>query len=471
LFVTGLNQTILYRNRGDGTFEDVTARAGVSSSRWTTASGFSDLDGDGDLDLVVVTYLQADPEDVPECRDRSGNRIHCRPEQFPAQFDQLFRNNGDGTFTDISREAGIEIPEGRGLGLAIADLDGDGRLDLFVANDGTANFLFRNCGGLRFEEVALSAGVAYDGSGQPTASMGVVADDLNGDGRIDLFHTNFINQNNTLRWNLGGGQFADGTLAANLAAPSRSKTGFGTVAFDVNNDGYLDLFVANGHTDDQPWFDTPMAQTPQLFLGREHGRFELAVNEASSYFARPVVGRGVAAGDLDNDGRVDLVVVHRDAPAALLRNVTPSGHWLGLRLQGTRSGRCPVGARVVCRAGGRSWVRWVTSGTSYLSFSDPRLWFGLGSAQRAESLEVHWPSGNVQSWSNLPADRILDLREGDNPAGLAVGPGTSVTTRPSDQRGRDDCASEPRKCNPASTNSTIKPPAERIAPIRKDSGS
>ena len=341
LFVTGLNQTVLYRNRGDGTFADVTAQAGVASSRWTTAAGFGDLDGDGDLDLVVVTYVEADPEDVVECRDKSGRLIHCQPERFPAQLDHLFRNNGDGTFSDVSREAGIEVPEGRGLGLAIADLDGDGRLDLFVANDGTANFLFRNRGGLRFEEVGLTAGVAYDAMGQPTASMGVVAEDLNDDGRIDLFHTNFINQSSTLRWNLGGCLFTDATLAANLAAPSRSQTGFGTVALDVDNDGTLELFVANGHTDDQPWFNTPMAQTPQLFLGRDHGRFELASPEGSPYLARPVVGRGVAAGDLDNDGRVDLVVVHRDAPAALLHNDTRGGHWLGLRLRGTRSGRSP----------------------------------------------------------------------------------------------------------------------------------
>jgi thioredoxin-like negative regulator of GroEL len=415
LFLTGLNQTVLYRNKGNGTFEDVTVRAGVCSTRWTTAAGFGDLDADGDLDLMVVTYVEADPEVALECRDRLGRLIHCQPERFPAQLDHLYRNNGDGTFTDVSREAGMEVAEGRGLGLAIADFDEDGRLDLFVANDGTANFLFRNLGGLRFEEVALTSGVAYDGAGQPTASMGVVCEDLNGDGRIDLFHTNFINQSDTLRWNLGGGKFADGTLAANLAAPSRAMTGFGTVALDVDNDGTLDLFVANGHTDDQPWFNTPMAQPPQLFLGRGRGRFELAGAEVSPILSQPVVGRGVAAGDLDNDGRIDLVVVHRDAPAGVIRNVTPGGHWLGLRLRGTRSGETPIGARVVCRAGGRSIVRWLTSGTSYLSSSDPRLWFGLGPARKVEHLEVRWPSGRLQAWSDVLADRILELREGDEP--------------------------------------------------------
>jgi len=253
-----------------------------------------------------------------------------------------------------------------------------------------------------------------------------VADDLNGDGRIDLFHTNFINQTNTVRWNLGGGLFSDGTLASNLAAPSRSRTGFGAVACDVDNDGHLDLFVANGHTDDQPWFNTPMAQTAQLFLGRERGRFDLAGLEVAPYFSRPVVGRGVAAGDLDNDGRVDLVVVHRDAPAALLRNRTEGGHWLGLRLRGTRSGRSPVGACVTCWAGGRASVRWLTSGTGYLSSSDPRLWFGLGPARSVERLEVRWPSGKVQAWPDLTADRILDIREGDAPACLITRPRTGA---------------------------------------------
>jgi tetratricopeptide (TPR) repeat protein len=415
LFVTGLEGTILYRNRGDGTFEDVTARAGVFTSRWSTAAGFGDLDADGDLDLMVVTYVAADPRDPLECRDRAGRLIHCQPDRFPAQHDHLFRNNGDGTFTDVSREAGIEVPEGKGLGLAIADLDGDRKLDLFVANDGVPNFLFRNLGGLRFEEVGLASGVAYNGSGLPTASMGVVAEDLNGDGLIDLFHVNFIEQTSTLRWNLGGGQFTDGTLAANLAAASRSKTGFGTVAVDVDNDGRLDLFVANGHTDDQPWFQVPMAQTPQLFMGLPGGRFAPAVSSQFPYLTRPVVGRGVAAGDLDNDGRVDLVVVHRDVPAALLRNTTSAGHCLVLNLRGTRSGTTPVGARVVCQVGDRVMARWLTSGTSYLSCSDRRLAFGLGAAVKADRVEIRWPSGRSQSWTDVAADRVLDVREGSEP--------------------------------------------------------
>lgn len=414
LFVTGLSGTILYRNRGDGTFEDLTTRAGVHSARWSTAAGFADLDMDSDLDLYVVTYLDADPRDGLECRDRSGRLIHCQPERFAAQRDHLFQNNGDGTFTDVSREAGIDQSEGRGLGLAIADFDGDDRLDIFVANDGTANHLFRNLGGLRFEDVAITAGAAYDAMGQPTASMGVVADDLNADGNIDLLHTNFINQGSTLRWNGGQGFFVDGSLAANLAVPSRSRTGWGVAAADFENDGDLDLFVANGHVDDQPWLNTPMAQLPQLFVADDTGRYQEAGAEASPYLTRRVTGRGLAAGDLDHDGRMDLVIVHRDGPAAILHNQSNGGHWLGVQLRSKQYATRPIGARVTCQAGGRSMVRWITSGTSYLASSDPRIFFGLASSAMVEELKVRWPSGREQSWSNLAADRIIELGEGSD---------------------------------------------------------
>jgi tetratricopeptide (TPR) repeat protein len=412
LFVTGLNQTILYRNRGDGTFEDVTSSAGVTSDRWTTAAGFGDLDGDGDLDLVVITYVQIRQDDAALCRDHSGRRIHCTPARYAAQSDLLYRNNGDGTFTEVSRAAGFVAPNGRGLGLAIADFDGDGKLDIFVANDASPNFLFRNLGGFQFEEIGETAGVAVNGSGRATASMGVVADDLDGDGRIDLFITNLVNESSTFFRNLGGGLFLDATLGAGLDAPSRPKTGFGTAAIDADNDGRLDLFVANGHVDHRPWANSPMAQTALFFWGRDRGRFDLAGRAGSAYFAQPFVGRGVAAGDLNNDGQVDLVVVHRDAPGALLFNRSRGGHWLGLRLRGTRAGRSPVGTQVTCHTNGRSMVRWLTSGTGYLSAHDPRIWFGLGIVGEVERIEVKWPSGRVQSWRNLTADRILEIEEG-----------------------------------------------------------
>jgi hypothetical protein len=419
LFVTGYGSTVLYRNDGDGTFTDVTESAGVGSDRWSTAAGFADLDGDGDLDLVVVTYVDADPLTAPDCKDSSGRPIHCPPGRFPAQFDLLFRNDGDGTFTDVSAEAGLEVPDGRGLGLAIADLDGDGRLDLFVANDAVPDFLLLNRGGLRFEEVGVASGVAFDGAGRATASMGVVSDDLDGDSLIDLYHTNFRNEPDTLLRNLGGGQFADATAGSGLEAPSLAVTGFGACAFDGDNDGTLDLFVANGHVDDQPWVGVPMAQLPHWYTGLGGGRYAMASpGAAGPPFARPVVGRGAAAGDLDNDGRVDLVVVHRDSPASLLRNVTPDpGHWLGVRLIGSASGPTPVGARVSCRAGGRTITRWLTAGTSYLSSSDPRLWFGLGPAEEVDGLEIRWPSGAVETFAGLAAGQIFEFREPGDPAG------------------------------------------------------
>ncbi len=416
LFVTGFKGTILYRNRGDGTFEDVTAAAGVFTDAWSTAAGFGDLDGDGDLDLVVVTYVDVAQDDTRKCQDNVGRPIHCTPAVYAPQADLMYRNNGDGTFTEVSQAAGFVDTGGRGLGLAIADLDDDGKLDVFVANDATPNFLFRNRGGWRFEEIGIESGVGTNGSGRATASMGVVADDLDGDGRIDLFITNLVNESNTFFRNLGGLQFVDATLGAGLDAPSRPRTGFGDAALDADNDGRLDLFVANGHVDHRPWANSPMAQTPHFFWGRDRGRFALAgrAQSASDYFNRAVVGRGVAAGDLNNDGRADLVVVHRDAPAALLWNRAKGGHWLALHLRGTRSGRTPVGARVTCHVGGRTIVRRLTSGTGYLSAHDPRLWFGLGSAAQVDRLEIRWPSGAIQSWTDLAADRILRVEE-ENP--------------------------------------------------------
>ena len=413
LFVTGLYRTILYRNEGDGTFRDVTALADVGSTRWTTAAGFADLDADGDPDLVAVTYVEADMDHVTDCRDSLGKPMHCPPGHFPPQVDHLFRNNGDGTFTDVAKEAGLDVPNGPGLGLAIADLDEDGKLDLFVANDAAPNFFFRNLGGLKFEEAGAASGLAYDGTGRATASMGVVAEDLDGDGRVDVFHTNFLNESDTLHRNLGGGQFDDATARAGLDGPGRPTTSFGTAALDADNDGLPDLVVANGHVDDRPWIGHPMAQPPQYFRNVDGVRYAEAPASAFPYLAHPVVGRGLAMGDLDNDGRVDLVVVHRDAPVSILRNTTVgAGHWIGLRLRDAR-GQHPVGARITATAAGRKITRFVTSGTSYLSGNDERVWLGMGDAATLDSLAVDWPSGRSQSWQRVTGGRVVEIREGD----------------------------------------------------------
>ena len=351
LFVTGLGSTLLYRNNGDGTFTDVTAKAGVGSTRWCTAAGFGDLDGDGDLDLVVVTYVEADPRHSPDCHGALGHPIHCPPGKFPAQFDHLFRNNGDGTFTDVSREAGLEVPDGRGLGLAIADLDGDGRLDLFVANDAVPNFLFLNRGGLRFEETATAAGAAYDGNGNATASMGVVADDLDGDGRLDLFHTNFRNEGNTFLRNLGGGLFADASARAGLDAPSRPMTGFGAAALDADNDGRLDLFVANGHVDDQPWVRQPMAQRPPLVHRPRRRPLPTRPRPPTSppISPRPSSAEAWPRATSTTTGASTWSSSTATPPPPCSTTPAPAATGSALRLVGTTSSRTPIGARATCR--------------------------------------------------------------------------------------------------------------------------
>lgn len=412
LFVTGLDRTILYRNNGDGTFTDVTSEAGVFSALWTTAAGFADLDRDGDLDLYVATYVSGGA-DVKACKDHAGYPIHCSPGQYAAQPDLLFRNNGDGTFTDVSELSGIAgAPNGRGLGLALADLDADGLLDIYVANDASADFHFRNLGALRFEEIGAESGLAYDGAGHPTASMGVVADDLDGDGQIDLFHTNFLNEANTLATNLGSGQFMDATLAAGLAAPSLSKTGFGAAALDADLDGRLDLFVANGHVDDQPWVNSPMAQTPQFFRASTAGRFKLLDATAFAYLSRPVVGRGLAMGDLDNDGRVDLLVVHRGRPVSLLRNISDPARWISFLPRSEGNKGTPIGTQVTIEAGGRRQTRWLTSGTGYLSSHEQRIHFGLGTSPVVDRAEIRWPDGTSQVLGPLAANHFYRVWPG-----------------------------------------------------------
>ena len=421
LFVTGYGLTILYKNRGDGTFEDVTSEAGVGCNLWTTASAFADLDGDGDLDLMGVTYVDAPLEGAEACVDQLNHPIHCSPGKFPAQADKLWENVGDGKFRDISQLSGIEKPEnGRGLGLAVADLDQDGRLDLFVANDASPNFYFHNEGELKFREMAVEAGLAVDGAGRATASMGVVADDLNEDGLIDLFHTNFINEPNTFHKNFGGGFFVDSTLSANLSASSLSKTGFGASSFDADHDGHVDLFVTNGHLDDEPWIQTPMAQVPLFYRGLGLGKFQLIPEKTMPYLSRPTVGRGMASGDLNNDGFVDMVIVERDRPVRVLMNRTKNqNRWLGLDLK-DRHGHSPVGAKVtVKKRDQKPQVRWVVAGTSYLSSHETRLVIGFGASEVPESVvvEVEWPGTGGQK------------SEKQNLSGIELGKYTTVKAK------------------------------------------
>lgn len=406
LFVTGWRDQRLYRNKGDGRFEDVTERARVASDLWSTSAAFADLDRDGDLDLYVANYLDYDPARSPFCSAPDGRRDYCGPEDFPAQPDRLYRNNGDGTFADVSAEAGIGLPEGRGLGVLIADLVGDAGLDIFVANDGTACRLFENRGGLRFEDVGLAAGVAFDGQGRPLAGMGVASGDLDGDGRLDLVVSNFLDRSTVAFQSRGDGTFADTSALLGLTTATRRALGFGITLEDFDADGRLDLVQVNGHVLDRARLGAPFAMRPTLLhnVGR---RFEEISDRAGPWFARPILGRGLAVGDLDRDGRPDVVVNSLDAPAAILRNVTRGGRRLILELVGPS-----VGARVRATSGGRTLAKDVVGGGSYLSASDRRIFIGVGTTRRVERLEITWPSGRVESWSDLETDRLQRLVEG-----------------------------------------------------------
>ena len=337
LFVTRWRSYALYRNRGDGTFEDVTERAGLAGDRdWPTSAAFADLDNDGDLDLYVCHYLAWDEDDPRTCADPKDPTVYnCSPRDFEALPDHVFRNDG-GRFVDVTAEAGIVDRDGRGLGVVAADLDDDGRVDLYVANDMTANFLFRNRGGFRFEEAAMAAGAAANANGGYQAGMGVACGDLDGDGRPDLAVTNFFGESTTFFRNLGGGAFGDHTAAIGLAAPSRYLLGFGVVFLDANDDGRLDLMTANGHVHDgRPQF--PFAMPAQLLIGGAGGRLTDVSSEAGPPFQVLRMGRGLASGDLDNDGRVDALLLGQNEPLAYFHNRTEAaGHSVTFALEGRR---------------------------------------------------------------------------------------------------------------------------------------
>jgi tetratricopeptide (TPR) repeat protein len=415
LFITRWRSYALYRNRGDGSFEDVTARAGLGGDRdWPTSAAFADLDGDGDLDLYVCHYLKWDENDPRTCVDSQDPTIYnCSPLDFEALPDHLFRNDG-GRFVDVTRDAGIEDRNGRGLGVVAADVDGDGKIDVFVANDLTANYLFRNLGSLRFEEAGLSAGVAGNASGAYQAGMGVACGDLDGDGLPDLAVTNFYNESTSFFRNLGQGIFSESAAAIGLAGPSRYLLGFGIVFLDADNDGWLDVLTANGHVyDGRPQFPWQMP----LQLLRNEGGPRVRLADVSAHAGPPFqalrMGRGLASGDLDNDGRIDALVVSQDQPMAYLHNRSAPHHFVTLDLEGTASGRDAVGARVTVRAGGRNRVSLRAGGGSFQSASDPRLRFGLETAGEIEGIEIRWPSGRVDRYAGPPVDSAYLLREGD----------------------------------------------------------
>ncbi|QEH35153.1 FG-GAP repeat protein [Aquisphaera giovannonii] len=424
LFITRWWSYALYRNRGDGTFEDATERAGLGGHRdWPTSAAFADLDGDGDLDLYVAHYALWDPKTAPPCQHpRDPKRfMYCGPRMWQAMPDHLFRNDG-GRFADVSAEAGITAADadGRGLGVLATDLNGDGKVDLFVADDLTANLLFRNEGGLRFTECAMTSGVAANADGGYLSGMGIGCADLDGDGLVDLAVTNFYGESTTFYRNLGEGQFADETRGFGFSTATRYLLGFGTSFLDANNDGVPDLVTANGHVNDlRP--SVPYAMPASLLLGKPGGHVVDASSRAGEPFGVLRVGRGLAAGDLDNDGRPDFLTINEQTPVAYFHNEGPAGHWITIRLEGTKSNRDAVGAVVtLTTAEGRRMVAHRFGGGSFLSANDARLHFGLGASAtppgRAASIEVRWPSGLVEHVADLAADSAYLVREGEGKA-------------------------------------------------------
>jgi tetratricopeptide (TPR) repeat protein len=413
LFITRWRGYALYHNKGDRTFEDVTEAAGLGGARdWPTSAAFADLDGDGDLDLYVCHYLEWDSDHPRPCTNPLRRvPVYCGPTFFRRTADHVLRNDG-GRFVDVSAEAGFNDPHGQGLGVVACDFDEDGRVDVFVANDQSANYLFRNLGDFRFEEVGESSGVASSADGAYLASMGVACGDVDGDGQPDLAVTEFYNEGTILFHNLGGMVFADHSRPAGLTTATRYMLGFGAAFLDADADGRLDLVQANGHVDDFSPAE-PYQMPAQLLAGRPGGRFVDVTASAGPPWQVARVGRGLATGDVDNDGRVDMLVLSQNAPIAYFHNRTQGGHWLILRLEGAASNRDAVGARVRVVASGRRQSTWRFGGGSYQSASDPRLHFGLGEALRAEEVEVRWPSGRVDRYRGLPADTGHLLREGE----------------------------------------------------------
>jgi hypothetical protein len=400
LLVTGWGGRRLYRNLGGGRFEDVTARAGLGSSDWGTSAAFADLDGDGDLDLYVCNYVEYDARRAPFCAAPDGRRDYCGPEVFAAQPDRLYRNDGDGTFTDVSDEAGIVDRDGRGLGVLIADLDDDGRADVFVANDGTASFLWRNLGGMRFEEIASRAGVALDGRGQALAGMGAAVGDVDGDGRLELLVGNLLGRG-TVGWSaIGDGLYVDASDRLGLRVATRGVTGFGLALADFDGDGDLDALQANGHVLDRERLGEPLAMRP-ILLSNEGGRFR--EKSAGDWFDRPILGRGVAIGDLDGDGRPDAVVARLDGPAAVLRNRSEA------RMAAIVAA---PGASVRVTVKGQTTTHVAAGGGSYLAASPPVAYVAVGDAEVIERVEVTWADGTREAWTDVPARASIALEQG-----------------------------------------------------------
>ena len=425
LYVTNFGENVLYRNNGDGTFTDVTMSAGVGDLGWSSSACFLDYNADGHLDLFVVNYLVYSL-DVPylPCGE-DGTQTYCHPSLFEGAPDTLYRNNGDGTFTDVSQAAGVGgiggMFHGKGLGVVSADFNNDGAPDLYIANDDTRNDFFYNNGDGTFSEISLLAGCAYSFNGIAQAGMGVAVADYNADSWLDIFVTNLSYETNALYRNNGDGTFTDVIYEAHLGKESFLFVGFGTGFFDADNDGWQDIFIVNGHILDniEDTHDVLTYRQPdQLFRNKGDGTFQEVSESAGAYFQRATVSRGALFGDYDNDGDVDTLVTQSNGPATLLQNETNTqGNWVSIKTVGMISNRDGIGTRITLTAGEHTQIQEVNPGASYLSSHDPRCHFGLGTNTAIDRLEVRWQSGVVQVFENLPTNQVHTVSEfSDTPA-------------------------------------------------------
>jgi hypothetical protein len=419
LFVAGYGHSTLYHNNGDGTFTDVTATAGVAGSGWATSAAWVDYDNDGKLDLIVARYMEWDFDDIYCGHREEGFRSYCHPDLFKPASVLLYHNDGNGKFTEVAAKAGINKP-GKGLGLAIADYDHDGWIDILLANDSIPECLFHNKGNGTFEEVGVVSGLGLDGNGTTFAGMGVDFEDYNNDGWSDAIITDLANQKYALYTNAGDGTFDYTTLTSGLGAISLLHSGWGVRFMDYDNDGWKDLFVVQSHVMDTIQVNEPHLRYREspLLLWNDKGRKLVDVSaQSGEVFQQRWAARGMAIGDIDNDGKLDVVVTENDGPAWVLRNNTPTGnHWITLKLVGVKSNRDGIGARIKITTTAGDQYATVTTASSYQSSSDKRVHFGLGSASGVSQVEIYWPSGCVQVLKNLPADKILTVTEESTPA-------------------------------------------------------
>jgi hypothetical protein len=418
LFVLGYGRCILYHNNGDGTFTDATTRAGVENSgRWASSAAWFDYDNDGRLDLVIANYVDWSPERNFYCGDQGpGMRSYCHPDDFRGQPPTLYHNNGDGTFTDVSKSSGLGLKGNNGLGVVTFDYDNDGWQDIFIANDHMPNFLFHNNRDGTFREVGYAAGVAVSADGLFEAGMGTDAADATGSGRMDLTVTHLDMQLARFYQNLGDQTFDDATLRSKIGYATYHMSGFGTRLMDYDNDGARDLFMANGHVLDniqRYHADTRYAEPKLMFRNNGHGVFENVSDLLGPDFQLPRVSRGAAVADFDNDGDLDILVNNNGQAPQLLRNDGGnSNHWLQILLIGTKSNRDGVGARVKVSAGNLILQDQRKGGMSYQSAQDPRLHFGLGPHSNVDAIEIFWPSGSVTRLASIKSDQIIAVSEG-----------------------------------------------------------